>query len=245
MDIKEIVRLYSDGQRNFSHRNLEYIDLCKVNLKGANLESTSLKEANLREIDLSRANLCRSNLEYADLRNANLQGANLTNATLKGANLQGANLTDTIFNGANLELANLSGAIAPNLQGAKLNKWTKVKDGGTIPTTKTTTIPSKPSSEGQVKKVESHKSVAVSTPTKNQATSVASKPEIPKVAEAKSDKVISQPKPSQVDKPETKEVISPHKDRENPEKEITKHKEIQATSSHAENQKQKEQKEQK
>jgi uncharacterized protein YjbI with pentapeptide repeats len=131
MDVKEIIKQYSSGKRNFSGVNLAYSDLRNASLKEINLESASLKEANLNEADLTDANLTKINLESADLRNANLQGANLTNAVLTGASLRGANLTNAIMKGANLELADLREAIAPNLQGAlqsaklKLTKITK------------------------------------------------------------------------------------------------------------------------
>jgi len=86
------------------------------------LESINLCRADLRGADLRKANLCRANLEGANLRGAilreaQLQGANLREAQLQGADLRKANLDKADLEGAELQHANLSRA---NLFGAYL-----------------------------------------------------------------------------------------------------------------------------
>jgi hypothetical protein len=136
MDINELLRLYSTGERNFSRINLEYANLCGVNLQDANLEYACLREVDLREADLRRVNLHATNLEDADLRKTNLQEANLTEADLSGASLREANLTNAIMTSATLEFtdlceANLTGA---NLEGVSLKetKLERANISGTI-----------------------------------------------------------------------------------------------------------------
>lgn len=110
----KVIRLYSQGYRNFSQQNLSQmnfeseklskasfshgkligVNLEKSNLYRANFYNANLAQANLRDAYLRRAELYRANLKSADLQGANLTKANLISATLKDANLCGANLTD-------------------------------------------------------------------------------------------------------------------------------------------------------
>ena len=58
----EVLKLYAEGQRNFTW---------------ANLENAKLTEANLEKARLERANLTEANLDGAKLAGANLTGAKL------------------------------------------------------------------------------------------------------------------------------------------------------------------------
>lgn len=107
----------SDGNADFSGRDLTDIDL----------SSAKLARANFADAILSSARLIHSTLDFADLHDVDLTGADLTHASLNGATLQGADLTMATLDGASivdadLTLANLSGAsvIAANLRGALL-----------------------------------------------------------------------------------------------------------------------------
>ena len=143
----ELVKRYTEGDRDFTginlnEANLSHINLsqsmlkgasfCVTNISGANLSDSDLTEANLNVARLSSTNLTRAILNRANLNVANLVRADLTAAQLIGASLiRGelirAELTQTNFSGANLNeadlrevkltQANLSGA---NLSGANL-----------------------------------------------------------------------------------------------------------------------------
>lgn len=143
----ELVKRYTEGDRDFTginlnEANLSHINLsqsmlkgasfCVTNISGANLSDSDLTEANLNVARLSSTKLTRAILNRANLNVANLVRADLTAAQLIGASLiRGelikAELTQTNFSGANLNeadlrevkltQANLSGA---NLSGANL-----------------------------------------------------------------------------------------------------------------------------
>jgi uncharacterized protein YjbI with pentapeptide repeats len=126
-DAEQLRRRYEEGQRDFSHVQLNGavlagIDLTEIcldnaSLGKANLEETSLIEASLKSARLTRANLCGAKLWAACLDQANLRGADLSNASLVSASLRSADLRDAVLIEANLSGVN---AIRSNLIGAHL-----------------------------------------------------------------------------------------------------------------------------
>jgi uncharacterized protein YjbI with pentapeptide repeats len=129
-------------------RNMQGIDLIRVNLEGANLTGATLKGAQLRganlravhmsEVDLSEAylqeaglheailltsDLCRADLVGADLQGAALADACLFETKLSGANLKDASLDNSDLRSADLQYADLQGAslYRANLHGASLD----------------------------------------------------------------------------------------------------------------------------
>ncbi|MEO0852775.1 MAG: pentapeptide repeat-containing protein [Cyanobacteria bacterium J06648_11] len=119
MQVSELLKRYSQGDRVFRGANLWGANLWGANLWGANLREADLRRANLTEADLKEADLGETNLRRADLRGANLGEANLWGADLRGANLRGADLRGANLWGANLRGADLRGA---NLWGANLSE---------------------------------------------------------------------------------------------------------------------------
>ena len=92
MSRDELIKLYTDGKRDFSYADLSNIDLSNIGLSYADLSNADLSRANLWCANLSGANLSGANLRSADLSDANLSRANLSRANLSYANLYCANL---------------------------------------------------------------------------------------------------------------------------------------------------------
>lgn len=143
----ELVKRYTEGDRDFTGINLNEANLSRINLSksilrkaslfvtnisGANLSEADLSEANLNVARLSSTNLSRAILNGATLNVANLVRADLTAAQLIGAslirgelvrcelsktNFSRANMTEADLREVKLTQANLSGA---NLSGANL-----------------------------------------------------------------------------------------------------------------------------
>lgn len=124
MDVTELIKKYTAGERNFNGITLDYANLQGVTLQGANLAGANLREADLRQANLSQADLSGSNLEDADLRNADLQGTNLSAALLNGASFQQANLKKANLKGAFLEQTDFRKAdlTEADLKSTNLNK---------------------------------------------------------------------------------------------------------------------------
>ncbi|HEY9741181.1 MAG TPA: pentapeptide repeat-containing protein [Coleofasciculaceae cyanobacterium] len=123
MNVREILKKYAAGERDFTAANLAEMNLSGVNLSGANLSEVNLSVANLSGASLSGTNLSRARLNVARLSNANLSNANLTQANLNVTNLiradlRGADLSQARMIRAELIRAELSGA---NLQEANLS----------------------------------------------------------------------------------------------------------------------------
>ena len=123
MEIREILKQYTAGVRDFSGLNLAEVNLSGVNLSGANLSEVNLSVANLSGANLSGTNLSRAKLNVARLSGANLSRANLTQASLNVSNLirtdlSKADLNHTALIRAELIRADLSKA---NLKEANLN----------------------------------------------------------------------------------------------------------------------------
>ncbi|WP_341735155.1 MAG: pentapeptide repeat-containing protein [Microcoleus sp.] len=143
----ELVKKYTEGNRDFTEINLNEANLSRINLSqsilrkatlfvtnigGANLSECDLTEANLNVARLSNTNLTRAILNGATINVANIVQANLTEAQLIGAslirseliraelskaNFTGANLTQADLREVQITGTNLSGA---NLSGANL-----------------------------------------------------------------------------------------------------------------------------
>ncbi len=121
----ELVKKYTEGERNFTAINLSEVNLSRINLSQTNLSRAVLFVANLSGANLSEANLSRANLNVARLSSTNLNKVILNQATLNVANLVRARMNEaqlietTLIKAelvraeltqANLTRANLSGA---------------------------------------------------------------------------------------------------------------------------------------
>jgi len=74
---------------NFSHCDLQGVNLSNADLNGINLSNSDLSKA-----DLSNANLINANLVNCNFKNTNLKGANLDPTILKTLNLMKDNFKD-------------------------------------------------------------------------------------------------------------------------------------------------------
>ncbi len=134
--VKQLLELYSTGERNFQaieligselngaflcNADFSYAEMMLTSLNEVSMERTKLNQAYLsgadfidaylHQAELIKANLVGANLEGVNLTEANLTGCNLGGANLKDADLRNANLTEAILIGANLKGANLRGAV--------------------------------------------------------------------------------------------------------------------------------------
>jgi uncharacterized protein YjbI with pentapeptide repeats len=135
LSASDLLRAYSQGERNFQHHDLSelslfeamlanidlsgsrlvrayipYANLNQANLTGADLATIELSDAQLYQAQLCQAQLPQANLSRVNLRRANLQGANLRGANLQGADLRGADLSQADLSDADLSRANLETA---------------------------------------------------------------------------------------------------------------------------------------
>ena len=114
MDAEELLRRYSDGQRDFQRIILKYADL-----SGVELQNIDLTEAQFNYVNLSGLNLHRCELGGAEFLNCNLREAKITSCHLectrffdcdfRGVNTSGCNLTRTNFIRVNFENAKIFG----------------------------------------------------------------------------------------------------------------------------------------
>lgn len=133
---KTLLAAYENGRKDFTHQELNELNLSKAFLPGINCYQAKLSRINLQGAELCRADFGRSDLSQAVMKNANLSEAylgyaNLNGADLRGANLQGANLTYANLQGANLCGVDLSSAriTEAQLSVAKTN-WRTVMPSG-------------------------------------------------------------------------------------------------------------------
>jgi uncharacterized protein YjbI with pentapeptide repeats len=131
MNVREILKQYAVGVRDFSAANLAEMNLSGTTLSGVNLSEANLSVANLSGTNLSGANLSRAKLTVARLSGSNLSKANLAQANLNVANLiradlKEADLTQAAMIRAELIRAELSRAnlLEANLSGADLREAT-------------------------------------------------------------------------------------------------------------------------
>ncbi len=108
----EILKRYTEGERDFQKTNFSKAPLMNVTLKAVNLDGS-----NFRKADLSKANLCKAILTEVNLANSCLTQANLQEAHLEKANLKSAILHEVNFQSAYLAQASFAGA---DLTNAKL-----------------------------------------------------------------------------------------------------------------------------
>lgn len=106
MKVKELIRRYRRGQRDF-----QQIEILRADLLGACLEFIDLSGAQLERANLAQAQLIGAELWQANLTQANLQAANLIGANLRGAQLYRADCSRGMLCGAGLNAANLSYAL--------------------------------------------------------------------------------------------------------------------------------------
>ena len=101
------------GPIDWSHCNLEGLNLSNLELSGAILSNSNLYRVNFYNTNLSGANLSHSILYKANVSNTNFKYANLSYAKISGEHLghSPAVLTGTILTGANLENAILINTI--------------------------------------------------------------------------------------------------------------------------------------
>lgn len=85
MTREELLKLYTEGYRNFYHADLRGADLSNLNLPYANLSYANLSGADLYNANLSNAGLSYADLSKADLSNSNFRYTNLSNANLSYA----------------------------------------------------------------------------------------------------------------------------------------------------------------
>ena len=93
MSRDELLKLYTEGKRDFSNAdlrgadlsnlNLPYADLSRADFRCADLYNTNLRCVNLSCAFLSGTNLSPANLRYTNLSNANLSGAKYEHIVIK------------------------------------------------------------------------------------------------------------------------------------------------------------------
>lgn len=106
MKVRELLRRYRRGQRDF-----QQVELLRADLAGASLEFIDLRGAQLERANLTQAQLIGAELWQTNLTQANLQRVNLIGADLRAAQLYRADCTRGMFCGASLNTADLSYAI--------------------------------------------------------------------------------------------------------------------------------------
>lgn len=74
----QLLKMYTDGKRDFYNA-----DLSKADLRGADLSGSDFSGSDLRGSDLRGADLSDVNLSYANLLNANLSGAKYKDVVIK------------------------------------------------------------------------------------------------------------------------------------------------------------------
>ena len=117
LEDEDILKLYSEGVRDFTIYKLFIGQIVNTSLAGVNFSGLDLSDSYMEGIDLSGANLTGTYFNSACLDHSNLSGANLSGAELSWATFKRANLTGAILNGANLGSAEI---IRSNLTDASL-----------------------------------------------------------------------------------------------------------------------------
>ncbi|MBE9206407.1 pentapeptide repeat-containing protein [Nostoc sp. LEGE 06077] len=95
-----MLRLYTEGHRNFSNSDLRGVT--------GNIISQEIKSLNLREIILRRSNLTAVVLCRSATLKVDLTGSDLSNCNLQGADLSTCKLDQCNFSNSDLRRANLS-----------------------------------------------------------------------------------------------------------------------------------------
>ncbi len=127
----QIVKLYSEGERDFSDILAPNSDFSGLNLSGiifsrAKLINSSFKNCNLEGADFSSAEAQDVNFENANLANANFSDAcafnsNFRNSKISGAKFIRANISEADFSGCDKRSADFSNAVTmPVFSGRKM-----------------------------------------------------------------------------------------------------------------------------
>lgn len=110
MDKQELLRRYSDGERDFSNirmrdADMGVVDLSRASFRGAYLERFRCHDRQMERIPPSHSNLCG-----ADFSNAMLYQASFSDAILTSAKFRHADCRETAFNDCDLVEADFSHA---------------------------------------------------------------------------------------------------------------------------------------
>lgn len=116
MDLEELLRRYSRGERNFIaidvpdllNLNLEGINLTRSNLRGCKLENVNLKNANLSQADLNGSEMTKVNLDKAKLFQTDISECKWIEVSLLSGKLIQSNLSFSFFEICNFGQADLS-----------------------------------------------------------------------------------------------------------------------------------------
>ncbi len=116
---RELMELYTAGERDFQGMKLVGAKLNGTILSWANFSRAELMLASLNEVSMEKTILNRAFLSGADMI-----GACLTQAELNGATIIGADLSEADLSGASLASSNLGGACLyeADLQNANLSE---------------------------------------------------------------------------------------------------------------------------
>ncbi|NJR65682.1 MAG: pentapeptide repeat-containing protein [Leptolyngbyaceae cyanobacterium CRU_2_3] len=100
---EELVNLLS-SQVMLKTRNLQGVDLQKIDLSNSGLHQLNLQNADLQGADFSNSILDNVNLSGANLQGVNLIDVNLKDVTLVGVSWQGAQINQSTLNSAGMNL---------------------------------------------------------------------------------------------------------------------------------------------
>jgi uncharacterized protein YjbI with pentapeptide repeats len=113
--LEALLRLYAEGHRNFSasdlrgvtvniiDKEIKYLDLREIILKGSNLTAIILARSLDIKVDLTGSDLSNCNLQGADLSKSRLEQCNFSNSDLRGANLESSSCRGSDFIQAKLQ----------------------------------------------------------------------------------------------------------------------------------------------
>ncbi|HEY9622381.1 MAG TPA: pentapeptide repeat-containing protein [Crinalium sp.] len=91
MDANEVLKRYTDGERNFRLQDLKNLSFVQANLSGADFTGANLSGTDLSNADLSNVNLNWTILKGANLRKANLRGTKMPDGRIHNDYLEAAN----------------------------------------------------------------------------------------------------------------------------------------------------------
>lgn len=118
----EILKRYTEGDRNFQKINLSESPLVSVSLKDINLDGSILSKADLSKSNLSQSSLIRVNSRQVNYSKAVLTGVNFSRSCLTKSNFQSAHLEQVNFQSAILQEVDFTNAYlaSANFAGADL-----------------------------------------------------------------------------------------------------------------------------
>ncbi|MEH2214638.1 pentapeptide repeat-containing protein [Nostoc sp.] len=113
--LEALLRFYAEGHRNFSgsdlrgvtvnviDKEIKYLDLREIILKGSNLTAIILARSVEIKVDLTGSDLSNCNIQGADLSTSRLDQCNFNNSDLRGANLRRSSCRGSDFIQAKLQ----------------------------------------------------------------------------------------------------------------------------------------------